>query len=447
MLSALFTGVSGISANGTSLSVIGDNIANMNTIGFKSSRASFGDVLSQSLGVAGGSSQIGRGVMVRSVDPMFTQGSFETTSNGLDLAIDGDGFFMVNDGSNRFYTRAGQFSLDKTGNIVNPDSLILQGYLADISGNITGTLGNLLVGSAQSPALATLTANVAVNLDGADTVQAAVFTLDGNGDGTSNDPANFNSSTTITVYDSQGGSHPVTAYFVKTAANAWDVHYAIEDPSNAGQLMQAGQTTGGAGNPPAGAAVTQQITFDVNGALVDDNSATAVDFDFGASVVTPQAIAFDFGTGTGETPAGSGLDGSTQFAAPFSVVKLNQNGYGAGFLKNVAISEDGVISGIFTNGQTRQIGQVALAKFIAPTDLTKTGRNLFAESFDSGQPIVGSAATSGLGVVMSNALELSNVDLAEEFVKMITAQRGFQANSRVITTSDELLQELVNLKR
>ncbi len=430
MLSSLFTGVSGLNANGTALSVIGDNIANMNTIGFKSSRASFGDVLSQSL--AAGSSQIGRGVMVRSVEPNFSQGSFETSSNGLDLAIDGDGFFMVNDGASRFYTRAGQFSLDKSGNIVNPDGLILQGYLADQTGAISGTLGDLLIGSAQSPALATQAATIAVNLDATETVPAAAFTLDGNGDAVNDDPANFNKSTTITIYDSQGGPHEVTAYFVKTADNAWDVHYVNADPANPALLIDSG---------------TQALTFGTDGSLTDDNSGIAMNFNFGASVTTPQAVSFDYGTGTGETPAGTGLDGTTQFAADFAVARLNQNGYGAGFLKNISISDDGVVSGIFTNGQTRQIGQVALAKFVAPTGLNKAGRNLFTASFDSGQPVVGAAGTSGLGVVMSNALELSNVDLAEEFVRMITSQRGFQANSRVITTSDELLQELVNLKR
>ena len=432
MLTSLFTGVSGMNANGMSLSVIGDNIANMNTIGFKSSRVSFGDVLSQSLGGASGSSQIGRGVLVRSVDPTFTQGSFESTANGLDMAIDGDGFFIVNDSSSRYYTRAGQFSLDKEGNIVNPDNLVMQGYLADINGNISGTLGDLTIGSAQSPANATTTADVAVNLDAAATVPAAAFTLDGNGDGTDNDPANFNGSSTITVYDSQGGAHEVSLYYEKTAANAWTVHFIHEDPADANLLVEAG---------------TQNLTFDVNGALVDDNSGTAIDFTFGATVLAPQPVTFDFGTGTGETPAGTGLDGSSQFAADFSVARLSQNGYGAGFLKSVAVSEDGVITGIFTNGQTRQIGQIALAKFVAPTELTKAGRNLFAESYDSGQPIVGSAGTSGLGRTLSNALELSNVDLAEEFVRMITAQRGFQANSRVITTTDEMISELVNLKR
>jgi flagellar hook protein FlgE len=237
----------------------------------------------------------------------------------------------------------------------------------------------------------------------------------------------------MTVFDSQGGAHDVSVYFVKTAANTWTAHYVYDDPATPGQLIET--------------ATTQDLTFDANGALITDNSGTAIDFDFGAAVVSPQSISFNFGTGTGETPPGTGLDGTTQFVADFSVTQITQNGYAAGFLKNVSISEDGMITGIFTNGQTRPIAQVALARFVAPTELTKVGRNLYAESFDSGQPIVGTATTSGLGSIAANALELSNVDLAEEFVRMITAQRGFQANSRVITTSDELLSELVNLKR
>lgn len=432
MLTSLYTAVSGMGANGVSLSVIGDNIANLNTIGFKASRIAFGDVLSQTITGIAGSSQVGRGVLVSGVSPLFTQGSFETTTNALDMAVDGDGFFIVSDGSARYYTRAGQFSIDKNGNIVNPDGLILQGYLADASGTITGTVGNLQISTKQSPANMTTKAEIAVNLDSKATVPAAAFTLDSNGDGVNDDPANYNFSTTVTVYDSQGGSHQVTLYFVKTADNAWEVHYVHDDPANPGQLIDAG---------------TQSLTFDTNGALIDDNSGTPISFNFGTAVTSPQDITFNYGTGTGETPAGTGLDGTTQFASDFAVINLTQDGYSAGALKNVVISEDGVITGIFTNGQTRPIGQVALARFVAPTGLTKLGRNLYAESFDSGQPIVGMPETSGLGRVLSHTLELSNVDLAEEFVKMISAQRGFQANSRIITTTDDLLQEMINLKR
>ncbi len=432
MLTSLYTAVSGMDANGTALSVIGDNIANMNTIGFKASTISFGDVLSQSLSGATGSSQIGRGVQVLGVTPLFTQGSLETTSNGLDLAIDGDGLFMVNEGSQRFYTRAGQFALDKNGNVVNPDGLVLQGYLADAAGNITGTVGNLQVTTRQSPANATTNVNLAINFDAAQAVPAAAFTLDANGDGVNNDPANFNFSTTENVYDTQGGSHAVTVYLVKTADNAWTAHYVQPDPANPTLLVEAG---------------TQALTFDTNGALINDNSATAINFDFGAAVVTPQPITFNYGTGTGEAPAGSGLDMSTQFASVFSVLNATQDGYASGSLTNISVSQSGEITGIFTNGQTRNIGQVALARFVAPTELTKMGRNLYGESAQSGQPIVGSAGSSGLGNVSSNSLELSNVDLAQEFVNMISSQRGFEANSRMITTTDQLLQLLVSLKQ
>lgn len=430
MLTSLYTAITGMGANGTSLSVISDNIANMNTIGFKSSRIAFGDILSQTITGVSGSSQVGRGVFVSDVSPLFTQGAFETTASALDLAIDGDGFFLVDENNARFYTRAGQFRIDKDGYISNPDGLILQGYLADASGNISGAIGDLRIASTQSPALMTSQADIALNIDATASIPSAPFTLDGNGDGTADDPANYNFATTITIYDSQGGAHQVTAYFVKTAANTWDVNYVHQDPANPNLLVLAG---------------TQSLAFDTNGALINDNSATPINFDFGPTVTTPQPVSFDYGTGTAE--GGSGLDGSTQFASSFAVLSLSQNGYSAGSLKNVIISEDGVITGVFTNGQTRAVGQVALARFIAPTGLTKLGRNLYAESIDSGQPIVGMPETSGLGRVLSNSLELSNVDLAEEFVKMISSQRGFQANSRIITTTDELMQELVNLKR
>ncbi|MCX8031685.1 MAG: flagellar hook protein FlgE [Thermodesulfovibrionales bacterium] len=433
MITSLYTAVSGISANGTALTVIGDNIANLNTIGFKGSRVAFGDILSQTL--AGGSSQIGRGVLVSDVSALFSQGSFQTSASVLDLAIDGEGFFIVKDNSGaRYYTRAGQFSLNKDGFIVNPEGLFLQGYLADSTGKILGEINSLELGTTQSPPRLTVNAKIGVNLDATAIPPANPFTLDGNGDGNDDDPANFSSSTTITVFDSQGGAHTITLYFVKTGDNTWQVNYVYSNPDTTSpdKLLLAG---------------TQTITFDTNGALVNDNDDTPINFNFGAAVTSPQPITFDFGTGTGETPPGTGLDGSTQFASPFSVLSISQDGYAAGSLKTVTVSENGIITGIFTNGQTRILGQIALARFVAPTGLLKMGRNLFAETFESGQPIVGNPTTSGLGRVLSNTLELSNVDLAEEFIKMISAQRGFQANSRMVTAVDDLMQELVNMKR
>ncbi len=432
MLTSLFTGVSGMNANGTALSVIGDNIANMNTVGFKASRVSFGDVLSQTLAGSAGNAQVGRGVIVSSVLPLFTQGALQSTESALDLAIEGEGFFVVSDASGaNYYTRAGQFSLDKNGNIVTPDGLVLQGYQVDAFNNITGTVGALKIAATQSAANATTTANIAVNLDASEAVKTWAFTA-----GTTTPPAStdYNKSMTMTAYDALGGAHDVTLYFVKTADNAWTTHYIYKD--SAGMYQEAG---------------TQDLTFNdgatppaVGGSLATDNAA-ALTFAWGGGVADG-SITFDFGTGTADTPPGDGLDGSTQFASVFAVLNETQNGYSAGALKNIMVSEDGLITGIFTNGQTRNVGQVVLAKFNAPTGLTKMGRNLYAESFDSGQPVVGAANTSGLGRVLSNTLEQSNVDLAMEFVKMISYQRGFQANSKIITVTDELMQVTVNLK-
>ncbi|KAF0121061.1 MAG: flagellar hook protein FlgE, partial [bacterium] len=298
-------------------------------------------------------------MFISETSPVFTQGSFETTASALDLAIDGNGFFIVSEDGARHYSRAGQFSLNKDGNIVNPDGLVLQGYLADASGNITGTIGNLQITSRQSPANITSSSDIAVNLKASAAAPSAAFTLDGNGDTVDNDPANYNSSTTISVYDSQGGAHQVTLYFIKTGNNAWDVHYVHQDPADSSLLVDAG---------------TQSLTFNTGGALIDDNSGTAISFDFGASVTTPQTIEFNYGTGTGETPVGDGFDGTTQFASDFTVMNISQDGYSSGSLKNMAISEEGIITGAFTNGQTRGIGQIASARFVAPASLTKLGR-------------------------------------------------------------------------
>ena len=263
------------------------------------------------------------------------------------------------------------------------------------------------------------------------------FTLDGNADGTNSDPANYNSSTTINVYDSLGGEHVITLYFTKTAENTWEVNFVNRNPdtTDPNTMILAG---------------TQALSFDTDGSLIDDgSSAGGIDFDFGTAVVSPQTITFDFGTGTGgtEDPIGTGLDGTTQFASGFSVSSFSQDGYGAGVFKSISFNEAGMISAVFTNGQSKTIGQMAMARFLDPGGLTKLGQNMFAETYDSGQPVLAAPKTSGLGRLLSNTLELSNVDLSQEFVKLISAQRAFQANSRVITTTDEMMQDLVNLKR
>ncbi len=430
MLTSLYTAVSGMNANGTTLSVISDNIANMNTVGFKKSVVTFGDILSQTLSGISGTYQVGRGVIVSNVITVFTSGQVESTSNSLDLAIDGDGFFIVDNNGAKLYTRSGQFIVNKDGKIANADGYILQGYLSDTYGNITGTIGDISISTSQIPAVATTNVEVILNLNAQDNIITNPFTLDLNGDGNSNDPGNYNSSTSMVVYDSQGGEHNITLYFVKVSQNTWDVHYVYEDPSNPGQLLLAG---------------TQSLTFNTDGSLNNDNSSTSISFNFGTQVVSPQNINFNYGTGTSE--GGDGLGGTTQYASNFSISNISQNGYASGRLMNISIDSSGSVNGIFSNGQTRVLGKIALARFNNASGLEKLGRNLYAPSQESGAPLIAAPETSGLGRVLSNALELSNVDLAEEFVKMISAQRGFQANSRIILTTDELMQELVNLKR
>lgn len=427
ILTSLFSGVSGLNANGSAISIIGNNIANMNTTGFKASRASFADVLSQDLAGGSGTSQIGRGVFLSSVNPTFTQGSFETTSSALDLAIDGDGFYIVKDSSGgTFYTRAGQFNMDKNGNIVNPEGLILQGYQVDSAGNITGTIDDLTISSSTSPPRPTANAEMAANLDSSSTIPAA---FDVN-----NPTSTSNFSTAMTVYDSLGNGHLTTVYFRKSAeavtGNTWE-WYAVVDGSELTGGVTAIQAQG-------------TLDFDTTGAL-DTVTTTLSDFDFSGGATQSQVINFNFGSTI--AGGGTGLDGTTQFGSPSATLSLNQDGFASGALQGFSINQEGIITGLFTNGQTRVLGQVVLSTFNSPDGLTMMGKNLYAESFDSGQPIVGAPNTAGRGNIFSNSLELSNVDLGSEFINLITAQRGFQANSRIITTTDEILGELVNLKR
>jgi flagellar hook protein FlgE len=421
MLTSLFTAISGMKANGTSLSVIGDNIANMNTIGYKASRISFGDVMSQTLTSGTSSSQIGRGVLVSDISPLFTQGSFESTGNALDLAVDGDGFFIVRDVSGIYYTRAGQFTLDKDGFIVDPNGLKVQGYQYTTAGQLTGILGDIDVSKFNNSTAPTANVNISANIDSRSIEIPAGFDI--------NNPQNTSHfSSVVTVYDSLGNARHITLYFTKVSGNQWQWNAVVEanDSASGNTEIQASGT----------------MTFDSTGALVTLTSST------GTVVGTSTQEVFNFGGGaTPNQPITINFQNFTQFASESSTIFQSQDGFPAGTLKGLSISQEGVISGIFTNGQIKPIAQLALAKFMAPTQLTKFGRNLYTESFDSGVAIIGTPNNSGLGRVLSNTLELSNVDLAEEFVRMISAQRGFQANSRIITTTDELMQELVNLKR
>lgn len=423
MLTSLFTAVSGLGSNGTALSVIGDNIANVNTTAFKGSRANFSDILSQSLG-GGGNLQVGRGSRVGSVQQLFGQGTVETTGNPLDMAIDGDGFFMVRESSGaQFYTRAGQFAIDNDGFVVNPNGNYLLGYQADNAGNITANLDRINVSTVNSPPNQTTSLSLQSNLDAREAVPTVAWAVNA---ATGPAAGSYNFASAITVYDSLGNSHLANIYYVKTAANTWQVHVTYNENAT------------GAPNYTEVGAPFATLTFNSSGQLQAPLTAVSGTFDFddwGAGAA--QAIAFNFGYNSAFT---------TQYGSPSSTIFQTQDGYTSGSLRALSVSENGIISGVFTNGQVRDISQVALARFTASTELTKIGNNLFAESNASGQPLIGEPGTSGRGTISASSLEAGNVDLAEEFVRLIAAQRGFQANTKVITTTDELLNQLLSIK-
>ncbi|MCS7214877.1 MAG: flagellar hook protein FlgE [Thermodesulfovibrio sp.] len=437
MLTSLFTGISGLNANSLALSVIGDNIANANTIGFKSSRANFADILSQTLSGAS-AMQVGRGTMIVDIQKMFTQGTLETTSNPLDLAIEGDGFFVVQQKNGpTYYTRAGHFRMNKDGYVVDPNGYLLQAYQMDQNGNVTGAIGNVYLAGLMSEPSATTLITTQVNLDSRDSTTNWGFTSN-----SQNLPSGgtYNYSTAITIYDSQGNPHLIYTFFCKTAQNTWQAHVVYNNSATGTNYVEYDFDPNTAGIQPI------TIQFDSNGAIYDvyvtnpnvpPNPAfrPTAGFNFSSwGVTSPQNVELDFAN-------------STQFGSPNSVVFQNQNGYTAGNLIAVTVDQDGMISGVFTNGQVKKVAQVVLAKFVAAHNLTKVGNNLFLESYGSGGPTYGAPGTVGVGKVYANSLEASNVDLAEEFIRMIAAQRGYQANVRVITTTDNMLNELMNIIR
>ena len=436
--STLYTGVSGLSAYGNAISVIGNNIANVNTTGFKESRGNFSDVLNQSSST-GGTLQIGRGVLVSNVSPVFTQGAFQSTSLPGDLAIDGDGFFIVKDPKTNalLYTRNGNFALNRDGKLANPDGLIAQGFNVDNSGNALPLLEDINISGQSFPPKKSANATIQVNLD-----STSPLITDPTNPGTVKnfDPADpvktSQFSTALTVYDSLGTGHTIDIYFQKTADNSWNWFTGTRANELAGQtgtsLVVVGSGT---------------LTFTNDGALGTVNTtfpppggpgATAT-FDFAGGAQPGQTINFNFGT--------PGFEGTTQFATPSSTLLQSQDGYGSGVLQNFSIDNQGTVNGLFSNGQSLELKRVALAKFPSTAGLKSVGKNLFSETLLSGQPIVASPGNSGTGSLQSGALEISNVDLSSQFVELIRAQQAFQANARVITTGDQLLTETVNLKR
>ncbi|MGZ3594977.1 MAG: flagellar basal-body rod protein FlgF [Syntrophales bacterium] len=409
MGSALYTGISGLNASSTEMDVISNNIANVNTVGYKSQNTYFADILSQSLsGGYSGTMQVGRGVEVADIGTQFGPGSFETTGNATDVAIDGDGFFMVNDKNGAtYYTRAGSFHLDNTGNLVDLNGDKVQGY--NLLGAAPTTVTDINLNNVQSVPVSTSTFSVGANLD-AGTAIGNTF------------------STTQTVYDSLGDKHSLDITYTSAApavgsTSAWDLTLTLD-----GAI--------------AGTPTTATLEFDANGALINpaDNS-----INFGATLPSGATIGAG-GVLTWDMTSSSSLI-LTGYASTSVINSLTNDGYASGQLKSLSVTDDGKISGFFTNGQTANVAQIVLANFGDPEGLKRMGSNLFGATVTSGPAIMNVPGASGMGTVAANSLEMSNTDIATEFINMITAQKAYSANARIITTEDQMLTELINIKR
>ena len=401
-------GLSGLNAAARNLDVIGNNVANANTVGFKQSQAQFADMFANSLS-GSASTQAGMGVSVAAVAQQFSQGSITASGNSLDIAINGAGFFRLNDQGTTVYTRNGQFHPDKDGYIVSSGGQRLTGYAATASGQITASSPtDLRISTADLSPRATTLVGAGVNLDSrASTLSSAAFDPA--------DSATYTSSTPMPLHDSLGNSSTLSTYFVKTAANTWDVFASSE-----GGLLNGGAPLG-------------TLNYLSNGALDPLSSATF-------SVTKPAS------GGAGPVVFNLDFTGSTQFGSGFGVNSLSEDGYASGKLIGFDVGDDGMIRGSYSNGKFLNLGQVALANFANPQGLQAQGNNLWAASTDSGVPLVGTPQASGLGALQSGAVEESNVELTSELVNMITAQRVYQANAQTIKTQDQLLQTLVNMR-
>jgi flagellar hook protein FlgE len=400
--------LSGLTAASSDLDVTANNVANSDTTGFKASRAEFADVYA-----AGATnlntSVVGEGVRLASTAQQFTQGNITTTSSNLDLAISGNGFFTLKGPSGYVYSRNGQFGEDANGNVVSSTGQALQVYPPLVAGGFnTGALQNLNLQTAQSAPVATTGGTALLNLPANSAVPTVTpFNI--------NNTNTYNQSTSTTVYDSLGNAYPATFYFAQTAtAGTWNVYMSVNNTQVGGAQTLAfttagavpatgnqGQLTFAGFNPPGGATQAQSFTFD--------------------------------------------FSKSTQYGGGFGVSSITQNGYATGQLSTVSIDSSGIVSAVYTNGRSTQLGQLAMANFPNPQGLTQLGDTNWSQTYASGTVVQGTAGAAGIGTIQSGALESSNVDLTSELVNMITAQRAFDANAQIITTANQESQTVINI--
>ncbi len=396
--------ISGLRAAQADLNVISNNIANVNTTGFKTSRAEFQDVFAAS---NTGNSGPGQGTKTARVAQQFTQGNITFTENGLDIAISGQGFFILDDNGAPVYSRDGSFGIDRDGFVVNASEQKLNAFVADTSGTITSALAPLQISTANTAPNPTSQIVLGTNLD-SQTIPPVTVPFD------PADASSFSNTTATTVYDSLGGAHLLQTYFVKTAAsNAWESHTLVDGVAVSG--------------PDA-------LTFSNTGTLATPASGL---------ITIPAFVA---APGTEPLNITMDLAETTQFGAPFGVNQLTQNGFTSGRLAGVDIDSEGVVFARFTNGQSEVQGQVALGNFANPQGLRSLGNNNWAATFAAGDVLEGAPGSGSLGLVQSGALEESNVDLSEQLVALIIAQRNFQANTEVISAADTVTQAVINIR-
>lgn len=475
--SSLFSGISGLTSMSNALTVIGDNISNVNTVGFKSSNVTFQDVLSQTVSTANGSAQVGRGTTLSDISASFSQGSFESTDSSTDLAIGGDGFFILSDANSgeTYYTRDGGFSFDSEGNFVSSSGLIVQGWELNEESENVGTITDITLTSFTSAPQETDLITIVTNLDSSASNNSTDLSLSWDAQ---SDPCISSSAyeyqTTISVYDSLGETHDITIYYDLQSDSTWEFIVCC----NPDEDYRTGATTALAnGESSVGLLAKGTIEFNESSGIISDLNldlfTAGTDFDASdtanwttqseASDLTDGyftvsadflggsslSIGLDFGTQYSETDSSwtNGSPSTTQYAMASSTVYQDANGYGAGDLQSISVDTDGIITGTYSNGEVIPLYRVALADFQNEQGLYKVGGNLYEETRLSGTPVTGNPGQSGLGSISPNSLEQSNVDLSTELVKMITTQRGFQASSKIITITDEMMQQLINMKR
>lgn len=490
MIGSLYSGASGVQTHSDSMSVTGSNIANVNTVGFKYNRVNFQDLLSTSMG---GDKKIGKGVKIGNIQNIHTQGSFEMTEMETDVAIDGNGFFSVKDeAGNLFYTRAGQFVYDKDGFLVTQDGKFVQ--VKDVNPETNesqGSLKKINILDQLDPPTPTgdgikegTGVNIKANLD----TNSEIIDVAMDYDNVRMEMYNF--STAVTVYDSKGNEHSVNVVFKKLEDKPEDVDPATGQPIAGtaiknnwqwlvlapGEILEGGvpgvmKAMGGgflefsddgrlvsdtpgliqtpplpAGAPPGTPPPAPEM---VRRAIVPDQP-TQVEFNFVDAGPIPQKIGFNFGKGSNPddpTDTRTGMDGLTQFASEFKIITAMADGIKSGKIESIYIREDGTVDGAFDSGRVKALGRLAISDFKAREKLKIKGENLYAQSYDSGPAIVNDAGKNGMGSVNSKSLEHSNVELSHEFVNMIEGQRAFQANAKTVTTSDEILADLIQMKR